>query len=61
MTDLLNWVVERLKEPSTYAGLAIVARSLHLQFTQPQQSAIVTAGIAFAGLLAVLIPEKKKP
>ena len=55
---LLSFVLARLKEPSTYAGIgALVATSgIHVD------SAVLQAGIqvivSLAGLVAMLIPEK---
>ncbi len=54
---MLNWVLERLREPSTYAGLAGLALAFGL--TDAQWDAIATAVAGVAGLAAVFLAEKK--
>jgi hypothetical protein len=53
MKPVLNWVVARLKEPSTWAGIALVAGAIGgaLHGHTDQLASIV------AGLLAMAIPE----
>lgn len=54
----MNEIKNRLKEPSTYAGLATVAQGISLI------AGGVTSGPAFAmifgGLAAILLPENKQ-
>lgn len=54
----MNEIKNRLKEPSTYAGLATVAQGISLI------AGGVTSGPAFAmvfgGLAAILLPESNK-
>lgn len=52
----MNWIVERLKEPSTWAGFAGLAASIGI--AEPLYAAVSAVGVAVAGLLAVLISEK---
>lgn len=50
----------RLREPSTWAALAILGAFFGPQYADPGfQSQIVAGGVAFSGVLAGLIPEKK--
>lgn len=52
----MNWIVERLKEPSTWAGFAGLAAAIGI--AEPLYAAVSAVGVAVAGLLAVLIAEK---
>ena len=52
----VSWLVNRLKEPSTYAGVASLALALGL--TGVQWEAISAAVAGLAGLAAVFLMEK---
>lgn len=52
----MKWVLERLREPSTYAGLAGLA--LALGINDSTWAAISTAVAGAAGLVAVLLHDK---
>lgn len=54
---ILAYIVARLKEPSTYAGLAALGGALGLKFTSDQYQALVQVLVAVSGLLAVLVPD----
>ncbi len=56
---MLAFVLARAKEPSTYAGLAAFAAAAGLHFSAAQLDAVTSLGIAVAGAVAVLAPEKK--
>jgi len=47
--------IDRLKEPSTWAGLSALAMLAGLTVEQAQ--AVATAGAAVAGAIAVFMPE----
>jgi hypothetical protein len=53
----MNNAINRLKEPSTWAGLAVLASLFGVNVAQDQFAAVSQAGAAIAGLLAVFIPE----
>ena len=53
----MNWVLERLREPSTFAGLSGLALAFGLSDVHFEAIANAVAGIA--GLLAVFLAEKK--
>ena len=60
MNPIIVWVLARLKEPSTYAGIAgMVATMTFLPHAQDYASQITTLGGIFASALAVLLSEKK--
>jgi len=50
---MLNYLVSRLSEPSTWRGLSLLATALGVQIAPELQGAIVAAGIAVAGLVGV--------
>ena len=55
-----EFVIARLKEPSTYAGLAALVASLSfIPAADAWASVIIAAGAAIAGGLAIIMPEKK--
>jgi hypothetical protein len=54
---MLNVIVARLKEPSTYAGFAGIA--LAVGVSAPLFTAVTTFVAAAAGLVAVFVAEKK--
>ncbi len=53
---MINYLLNRLREPSTYAGLAGLA--LALGISSDAWGTISTAVAAFAGTLAMLLHEK---
>ena len=55
---LVLFLLARLKEPSTYAGLGAILAAAGLHPSEALLSSGVNAAIALAGLAAVLIPEK---
>lgn len=56
MTD---YVLARLKEPSTWRGLVLVLTSIGLGISPQQAEAIVAAGLAIAGLIGVFAPDNR--
>lgn len=55
---MLNFVLHRLREPSTYAGLAGLAAALGI--AEPLYQAAAATVMALAGLAAVLLGEQAK-
>ena len=53
---MFNFVLERLREPSTYAGLAGIAAALGV--AQPLYQAVSAVIMAVAGLAAILLGEQ---
>lgn len=56
---MVNFIISRLKEPSTYAGLSGLA--LALGVSGELYSAIAAALAGVAGLVAVILSEKSRP
>lgn len=55
----MKWIIDRLKEASTWQGVIVAATGLGVKISPAAQSAIVTAGAAVFVLLSVFIAEKK--
>jgi len=54
---MVDFVLNRLREPSTYAGLAGLAAAVGI--AEPLYQAISAVVMAVAGLAAVVMSEKK--
>lgn len=57
--DVVEFVLLRLRERSTWLGLISLATAAGLILSQAQQEAVIAAGSALAGLIAALTPDKK--
>lgn len=53
-------ILKRLREPSTYAGVAALVAGLGFQFAPEASQTIIAVGGAVAALLAIWLPEKPK-
>jgi hypothetical protein len=58
---MLQFILDRAKEPSTYAGLATLLTAAGVHYTTDVFNAAVALAVAVAGLVAVLLPEQKAP
>lgn len=56
---MVQFILARLKEPSTYAGLSGLAMALGISTHIYEAAALAIAGVA--GLIAVILAEKAKP
>lgn len=56
---MVQFILSRLKEPSTYAGLSGLAMALGISTHMYEAAAVAVAGIA--GLVAVILAEPGKP
>ncbi|HZT87395.1 MAG TPA: hypothetical protein VFA12_05450 [Stellaceae bacterium] len=57
--NLLGFLLARLKEPSSYAGLGMILAAFGVTPSDGTMQAIVQLCVAVAGLAAVLAPESK--
>jgi hypothetical protein len=58
---VITYILERMREPSTYAGIASVAVAMKIIPNDPTLvQGISTVMVAVAGMLATLMPETKK-
>ena len=56
----MDSIISRLREPSTYAGLAgLIAGLAFIPHAADIAQTITAVGTAVAGLLAIWLPEKK--
>jgi hypothetical protein len=58
-TFVLNWLLARLSEPSTYRGLVFVFSAAGVSLSPDQSAAIITAGGAAIGLIEVFRAENQ--
>lgn len=58
---ILAYIVNRLKEPSTYAGLASIFGLVGVNLAPEAWSAIIAVLTAIAGAVAVFVPDLNKP
>jgi hypothetical protein len=58
MKDLLKFAIDRLKERSTWLGLTGLLTAVGVTLSPEQSAAIVTAGVAFAGVVAAFTKDK---
>jgi hypothetical protein len=56
---MFAWLIERLKEPSTWRGLVAILTGLGVTLQPNQAEAIIAAGLALVGLIEVFRREKK--
>ena len=55
----MQYIINRLKEASTWRGLILLAAAFGLHIAPDMQEAIVGAGIGTAGLVGVIFPDKR--
>lgn len=55
---LLEFIVARLREPSTYAGLGALLAAAGIHVNDMVVQAFIQVLVSVAGLVAVLMPEK---
>jgi hypothetical protein len=60
MKDLMNFVLARLAERSTWRGLVDVLAAAGLVLSPEQATTIITAGLGLRGLIATLFADKGK-
>jgi len=54
----MNYIIKRLREPSTYATLAAMTAAFGLSVEPGVVQNVTLAGTGVAGLLGMLLPEK---
>ena len=55
---MIDWIVARLKEPTTWIGLISFATAAGVHLAPDLQESIITAGVAIGATLAVILREK---
>jgi hypothetical protein len=56
--NLLWFIVARLKEPSSYAGLGALLAAAGIHVDNSILDAVIQVMVSVAGLIAVLVPER---
>jgi hypothetical protein len=56
--EAIQYMLERLKEPSTWRGFFVLLTALGVQIAPEKLDAVVTAGLGIAGLIGVFVPDK---
>ncbi|MBF0284802.1 MAG: hypothetical protein HQL51_10135 [Magnetococcales bacterium] len=54
----LEWLMERLREPSTWRGLVLLITGLGVQISPETSDHLVTTGLAMAGLMGAVTPDR---
>lgn len=54
----MQYLIDRLKEPSTWRGLTAILAAFGLTLSPDQSEAILAAGLAVMGLLGAFMPDK---
>jgi hypothetical protein len=52
------YLFDRLREPTTWRGLALLLTSFGVTLSPEQSDAILSAGLAIVGAIATLVPER---
>lgn len=56
----MAYLLDRLKEASTWRGIALLLTAFGVQVAPDVQEAVISAGIAVAGAVGVLFPDSTK-
>lgn len=56
---MLKYVVNRLKEPSTWRGVVLILTAAGITLSPEQATAVVTVGLAIAGAIGAFVPDSK--
>jgi hypothetical protein len=57
----ISWLGARLREPSTYAGLAAVLAVLHLSTDPGLIHSLTLIGTGIGGVISFVLPERSAP
>lgn len=57
----MNWLIQRLKEPSTWRGLAWMLTAFGISIKPDAWEYITVAGMAIAGLIGVITADEPPP
>ena len=55
----MEWILDRLKEPTTYAGIFAGLAALGVQVAPELADAIISVGIGAVGIVLVILKEKQ--
>ncbi len=54
----MQYIINRLKEASTWRGIALTLTALGLHIAPELQEAIISAGVGVAGIIGFTFPDK---
>lgn len=54
-----QYILDRAKEPSTWRGLILLLTAAGVPLAPELQSAIISVGLAIAGLIGVATPDQR--
>ena len=54
----MQYIINRLKEASTWRGIALTLTAFGVHMAPELQEAIISYGVATAGLIGVIFPDK---
>lgn len=55
----MQYIINRLKEASTWRGIAMLLTAFGLHIAPELQEAVIATGVGVAGLIGVAFPDKK--
>lgn len=55
----MQYIINRLKEASTWRGIAMLLTAFGLHIAPELQEAVIATGVSAAGLIGVVFPDKK--
>lgn len=55
---MVDYFLDRAKEPSTWRGLVLVLTAIGVPIAPAMAEAIVSVGLAVAGLIGIATPDK---
>lgn len=59
MKDVIGWILNRMKEKSSWLGIiGLVTAAVGTQLSPGLQEAVTTLGLAVVGLIALVLREK---
>lgn len=58
---MLDYILDRLQEPSTWRGIVLLLTALGVSFSPDAQEAIISVGLSIAGLIGILTKDQKTP
>jgi len=54
----MNYLLDRLKEPSTWVGLTTIATAFGIKISPEQAQSIISTGLLCAGFIGVITKDK---
>lgn len=54
-----EYFLERMKEPSTWRGLTLLLTAVGIPMAPGVSDAVIAVGLAIAGLIGAVMPDKK--